>query len=224
MGPTAGAVLALLQPLRVVSAVLASGVVSLPAVGALQGNQDTGFAAFSSHFLFSHAGDDPCAHGAASLSDGEVKALFHGDGVNEADFHGGVVTGHHHFHTLVQPDLTGNVAGADEELGLVAGEEGGVPAALLLAEDVDFGLGLGVGLNGAGVGEDFTSLDIRAVNASEENAYGVAGFGLVQGFVEHLQAGGDGLGDLAEADNFHRVAGADGPTLDAAGDDGCHVP
>ena len=52
-------------------------------------------------------------------------------------------------HQLVNEGQTCDVSSSEEELGLVVGEEGCMPAAFLLVEGVDLALKLGVRLDGA---------------------------------------------------------------------------
>jgi len=57
----------------------------------------------------------------------------------------------------------GHVGGPEVELGPVAVEEGGVPAALLLGEDVGLGLELGVGVDAPRLGDDLAALHLFAL-------------------------------------------------------------
>ena len=50
--------------------------------------------------LLDNFGDDACAHGATTLTDGEPKLRIHGDGADQLYFHLNVVPGHHHLYTL----------------------------------------------------------------------------------------------------------------------------
>src|SRR5439155_9938558 len=133
------------------------------------------------------------AHGSPALTDGEPKTLLHGDRRDEVDAHGGVVAGKDHLHVLRQLDGTSDVRGAEVELGPVALEERGVPAALLLRQHVHLRLELGVGRDGSGLGQDLATLDLVLVDAAKQHPDVVAGLDLVQKLAEHLQVGGDGL-------------------------------
>src|SRR5690606_17434933 len=59
------------------------------------------------------------ADGAATLTDREALSLFDGDGLNQLDRHLRGVAGHDHLGALRQRDDTGDVRGADVELGTV---------------------------------------------------------------------------------------------------------
>ena len=115
-------------------------------------------------------GDAAGADGAATLTDGEAEALLHGDGLDELDAHLGGVTGHDHLGALREGDDTGDVRGAEVELRTVVRVEGVVAAALVLGEDVDVALELGVRGDGAGLADDLTALDVLATGAAQEYA------------------------------------------------------
>src|SRR6266542_134872 len=76
---------------------------------------------------------------ADALTDGEEQALFQRDRGDKLDVQVDVVPGHDHLGAGGKGRRPGHVGGADVELGAVAVEEGGVAAALLLAEDVELG-------------------------------------------------------------------------------------
>src|SRR4051812_36561558 len=103
------------------------------------------------------------AHGAPALADREPQALFHGDRRDHLDGHLDVVPGHDHLHALGQVRGAGHVGGAEVELGAVAVEERRVAATLVLGQDVDLGLEVGVGGDRAGLGEHLTALDVVLV-------------------------------------------------------------
>src|SRR3954466_11481172 len=84
------------------------------------------------------------ADGAATLPDRELQALLHGDRLDQLDRHAGGVARHDHLGALGQPYDAGDVRGAEVELRAVDLEERGVPAALLLRENVDLALELRV--------------------------------------------------------------------------------
>src|SRR5262245_50121750 len=80
----------------------------------------------------------------ATLADGEAQRLLHRDGLDQLDAHRGGVAGHDHLGALGQRDHTGDVRGPEVELRTIVVEERGVPAALLLGEDVHLRLELRV--------------------------------------------------------------------------------
>ena len=53
-------------------------------------------------------------------------------------------------------------------------------AALVLGQDVDLALELGVGMNGAGLGQNLAALDVGLGDAAQQGADVVAGLGVVQ--------------------------------------------
>src|ERR1700677_907286 len=106
----------------------------------------------------------------AAFADGETNLFFHGDGLDEFDFDFNVVAGHDHFDAFLELDAAGDIGGAEEELGAIVVEEGGVASAFFLAQDVDLALELGVGLDRAGLGEDLAALDVVLLDAAQEHA------------------------------------------------------
>ncbi len=79
-----------------------------------------------------------------------------------------------HLGALGELDRTGNVGGTEVELRTIAIEERGMTAALLLGQDVDLTLELGVRGNGAGLAENLAALDVLALDAAEQTADVVA--------------------------------------------------
>ena len=164
--------------------------------------------------------DDAGADGAAALADSEAEAVLDGDGGDQLNIHVDVVAGHAHLNALGQGDDAGHVGGTEVELGTVVVEERGVTAALVLAQDVDLTLELGVGVNALGSSENLAALDVLLRDAAEQGADVVAGLGELEGLVEHLGAGDDSLLGLLDADDLDLVADLDAATLDTAGGNG----
>src|SRR5688572_12431321 len=121
--------------------------------------------------LLLDADDGAGADGPATLADGEALADLEGDRGDELDAHLDVVAGHDHLGPGREPDGPGDVRGPEVELGPVAVVERRVAAALLLGQDVDLGGELGVGLDGAGLGQDLAALDLVALDAPQEAAH-----------------------------------------------------
>src|SRR5215813_5197899 len=157
-------------------------------------------------------------NGPAALPDREPQALFHGDRLDQLDLHLGVVTGQHHLGALGQVHDAGHVRGAEVELRAVVVEERGVPSALVLGQDVDLALELGVRRAGARLDDDLAALHLVALDAAQQQARVVAGLALVEDLVEHLHAGDHGLlGLLLDPDDLDFLAGVDLAALDPAG-------
>src|SRR5579875_3648047 len=98
---------------------------------------------------------DPAgADGAAAFPDREPQAFLHGDRLDQLHAHLGVVARHHHLGALRQVDHAGHVRRAEVELRSVVVEERRVPPALVLGQDVDLALELGVGGVGARLDDD----------------------------------------------------------------------
>src|SRR3954463_13916574 len=170
--------------------------------------------------LLDDLGHDARPDRAATLADGEAQALVHGDRLDELDLHLDVVARHDHLRALGQVGDAGHVGRAEVELGPIAGEERRMAAALLLLEDVDLGLELGVRGDRPGLAEHLAALDVLALGAAQQAADVVAGLALVEDLAEHLDAGDDRVLGVLDADDLHRVAGVDDALLDAAGRDG----
>src|SRR3977135_730922 len=162
-----------------------------------------------------HAGPDR----AATFTDGEAHSLFDRDRGDELDLHVDVVARHHHLGALWQLDLAGHVRGPHVELGAVPLEERRVTAALLLGQDVDARIELGVRLDRAGLGEYLAALDFLALDATQQAANVIACLAGIQQFVEHLDAGYDRLAGVVDADHLDLFVDLDLAALDPAGDD-----
>src|SRR4029077_7173399 len=159
--------------------------------------------------LCADAGDGAGADGPATLADGEALADLERDRGDQLDAHLDVVAGHDHLGPLGQADVAGDVGRAQVELGPVAVVERGVPAALLLGQDVDLGLERGVGLDRARLGHDLAALDLLALDAPQQAAHVVAGAALVEELLEHLDAGHDVLAGGLDPDDLDLLADLD---------------
>src|SRR5687767_10483213 len=172
-------------------------------------------------YLLDDLGDDARADGAAALADREAQTGVHGDRLDELDVHRHVVARHDHLDALGEVRGAGDVRRAEVELRPVAREERGVTATLLLLQDVDLSLELGVRGDRARLAEDLPALDLLALRAAQEAADVVAGLAAVEDLAEHLDAGDDGLRRLRlDADDLDLLAGGHDTLLDAAGRDG----
>src|ERR1700729_3441993 len=154
--------------------------------------------------LLQNLGDPAGADGAAAFPDRELQAVFHGDGLNEADRHVGPVTRHHHLRALRQRDHAGHVGGTEVELRAIVVEERRVTAALLLGQDVDL-----------------AALNVLALDPAEQQPHVVARLALVEELAEHLHAGDGGRRRLLlDADDVDDLAGVDHAAPDPAGHHG----
>src|SRR5207302_10029502 len=165
--------------------------------------------------LRGHAGTDR----ATTFADGEAHPLLDGDRGDELDLHVDVVAWHHHLGALGQLDLAGHVRGADVELRAVPLEERRVAAALLLGEDIDARVELGVRLDRAGLGQHLAALDLLALDAAQQAADVVTRLAGVQQLVEHFHAGHHRLARVVDADHLDLFVDLDLAALDPAGDD-----
>src|SRR6266568_697388 len=119
------------------------------------------------------------AYGLAAFADGEPEAGLDRDGLTEGDIHLDVVTRHDHLDAFGQLDLARDVGGAHVELRAVASQERRVAPTLFLAQDVNLGLELGVGLDGAGLCKHLAAYDVFALDAAEQHTDVVAGLALL---------------------------------------------
>src|SRR3954466_15958674 len=180
----------------------------------------TGRASTLAIALLGDRDDGPGADGPATLADGEALADLEGDRGDQLDAHLDVVAGHDHLAALGQGDRAGDVGRAEVELRPVAVVERGMPATLLLGQDVDLGLEGRVGLDRAGLGHDLAALDLLALDAPQQEPDVVAGAALVEDLLEHLDAGDDDLSGRLHADDLDLVGDLDDAALDASGRDG----
>src|SRR6185437_8611620 len=156
-----------------------------------------------------------------ALTDSESQALFHGDRLDQLYLHLGVVTWQHHLGAFWQVHDTGHVGGAEVELRAVVVEERRVPPALVLGQDVDLRLELGVRSIGAWLDDDLAALHFLALDAAEQQTGVVTCLALVEDLVEHLDTGhGRLLVLLLDADDLNLIASVDHAALDPAGDHG----
>src|SRR4051794_4654122 len=180
-----------------------------------------GVAAARLRDLLDDLGDAAGADGAATLTDGEPEALLHGDRLDQLDRHLGVVTGHDHLGAAGQRHDAGHVRRPEVELRTVVVEERRVPATLVLREDVDRALEVGVRGDRTGLHHDLAALDVLALDATQEQTDVVTGLALVEQLAEHLDAGDGGLGrGGTDADDLDLLRHLDDAALDATGHDG----
>src|SRR5208337_2858352 len=95
------------------------------------------------------------------------------------------------------------------------------PAALVLGQDVDLTLELGVRRGGAGLDDDLTALDVLTLDTTQQQSDVVAGLPLVEQLAKHLHTGDRGLGaGRLDADDLDFLVHVDHTALDTAGDHG----
>src|SRR3954451_9686626 len=170
--------------------------------------------------LLGDLGDPARADGAAAFADGEAQTFLHGDGLDQLELHLGVVARHDHLGALGEGDDAGHVRRTEVELRAVVVEERRVPATLVLAQDVDLGLEVGVRRRGAGLDDDHAALDVLALGATKQQTDVFTGLTLIEQLAEHLDAGDrGGLLLRADTDDVDGLVDLDDPALDAAGDD-----
>ena len=94
-------------------------------------------------------------------------------------------------------------------------------AALILGQNVHLAGELGVGMDGAGLGQNLTALDLGLGNAAQQGADVVAGLSVVQQLVEHLDTGNGGLALLiGQTDDLDLLVQIQLTTLHTAGSNG----
>src|SRR5271156_4060949 len=144
--------------------------------------------------LLDDLGDPAGADGAATFADREPQPVVHGDGLDQLHRDVGVVAGHHHLGALRQRHHTGHVGGAEVELRTVVVEERRVPATLVLGQNVDLALEVGVRRGGAGLHDDLTALDVLTLDTTQQQSDVVAGLSLAVPLAVHFLTGERGLG------------------------------
>ena len=159
--------------------------------------------------------------GTAALTDSEAEAFLDSDRGDQLNVHLDVITRHAHLGALGQRDNTGNVGRSEVELRTIVVEERGMTAALVLGQDVNLAAELGVRMNGAGLAENLTTLDLVSLNTTEQNTNVVASLSKVQRLAEHLKAGDNGLlALLGEADDLDFLANLRHAALHTTGSNG----
>ncbi len=132
-----------------------------------------------------------------------------------------VVAGQNHLYAFGQGNVAGDIGGVNVELRAIAGEERAVTAAFFLAQDVDRAFKLGVGGDGTGLGQNHTAFNLGAIDTAQQDTSVIASQTLVQQFVEHFDAGGNGAQGLVhQANDFNGVVELDHTALDTAGNHG----
>src|SRR5450759_2062026 len=170
--------------------------------------------------LFDNIADHAGANGSAAFADGKPELLFHGDRCDQIHFHLNIVAGHDHLHPFAEVGHTGHVLCPEIELGTIAVEEGGMPAAFPLRQDIDLRLELGMRRDRTRLGHDLPSFHLLALRAPKEDPdVIIAGAPLVERLAEHLDAGADGLKGRTDPDDLDFIARPDDTAIDAACDD-----
>jgi hypothetical protein len=165
-------------------------------------------------------GDNTGGDGLATFSEGETLSLDDGEWHVKLHVNGNVVTGHAHLHILGQLDVDGGIGGTDEALGAVAGEEGLGATTFFGLEDVNFALEVTANINGAGLGQAHSSLDLFLGDTSKQHTDIVASLTAVERLVEGLNTSDGGGGGLSsDADHVDIVVDLDLALLDSTSDD-----
>src|SRR5512139_946065 len=170
--------------------------------------------------LLRDASDNPCADGTAAFANCEAQTLVHGDRSDQLHAQRNVVARHHHLRAFRQLNFARHVGRAEIELRTVVREERRVTAALVLRQDVNFRLEVGVRRDRARLAEHLATLDVVAANATKQRTDVVAGLTLIEQLAEHLDAGDDGLLSVLDADDLDFLANLHDAGLDTAGHDG----
>ena len=176
---------------------------------------------YGADHLLDDLGNTTGADGTATFADCEAEALVHGDGLDELNGHLAVVARHNHLGAFGELHNTGHVSGTEVELRTVVVEERGVAAALVLGQDVDGTLEVGVRGVGAGGADTLAALDVLALVTTEDEGDVFASFAVIEHLAEHLDTGNGGGGGLvADTDELDILVEVDNTALDTAGDNG----
>src|SRR4029453_4897901 len=156
----------------------------------------------------------------ASLTDGELQLLLHGDGLDERHRHVGVVTGHHHIGAFRKVHHTRHVSRAEVELRTIVVEERRMAGALPLRKDVKPSLEIGMRSRCPRLDHDHAALDVLTLGAAQQQAYVLTRLTLVEQLAEHLHAcDRGGLLAVADSDDVNGLHDLDHAALDAPGND-----
>src|SRR5262245_59529950 len=174
----------------------------------------------SPHFdLINDLGDDTGADRPAAFPDGEVAPNVESHRLVQADVNSVIIARHHHLDAVRQLHFAGDVRGPEVELRLVPAEKRRVPTAFVLAQDVNLTLEPLPWPDRARSGDHLTSLDLVALDASQQQADVLTSFALVQRLIERLNAGADTFENVTQAENFNLLTHIDDALLDFAS---CH--
>ena len=143
---------------------------------------------YTAKVLFENFGNLARTYCTTAFTDSEAKTCVASNRVDELNVDLNVVTGHYHFYTFGESDLTGYVKSTDVELRTIVVVERSVTATFFFLQDVDRSFELAVGLNNSGVADHHTTLDIFLVDTAEEKTYVVTGFTLIEELAEHFNA------------------------------------
>ncbi len=171
--------------------------------------------------LVEDLGNDAGTNGTPTFTNGELGPLFDRDRTDHVDFEGDVITRHNHFNAFWQLDYTGNVRCVEVELRAVVREEWRVTATFFLAQDINFTLELGVGLDGTWLCQDLATFDLFATNATKQDPNVIASFTQVEGLTEHFKPSNGGLEHFfLQTNDLDFVTNLDRPTVDTARSNG----
>src|SRR6476661_1170343 len=168
--------------------------------------------------LLSDLCDNPRADRTAAFADREAQARVHGDRGDQFHAEADVVARHDHLCTFRQLHFARHVGRAEVELRTIVGEERRVTTALVLRQDIDFRLEVGVRRDRARLAQYLTALDVLTADAAKQRADVVACLALIEQLAEHLDASDDGLLGVADSDDFDFLANLDDAGLDTARD------
>ena len=163
--------------------------------------------------------DDARADGGLGVSDLKALALLehHALDGRERELH--VLAGHDDLLAPRQAHPRRNVPRLAVQLRLVAGRERLLASALVLLHDVHLGLEVVVHLGTAGLDERHAASYVLALDAAQQDAELIAGLGVLERLVEHLDAVDGGLDELVVAAELERVALLADAALHTTGDD-----
>src|SRR5262245_13154910 len=162
--------------------------------------------------------DDACAHSLVAFPDGEAGLRLHRDRLVELDCKLGIVTGQHHFCSLLELDGAGHVRRPEVKLRTIVAEEGGVAPAFLLSQDVHLRLEAPMRQNRTGARQHLTALHRIPIDAAQQATHVIAGLTHVEDLLVRLDADDDRASRLAKADDLNVIAVLDNAALDQPSD------
>src|SRR5580704_10064175 len=158
-------------------------------------------------FLLRHdLADGPRAYGVSAFADREAQALLHRHRCDQLDHQAHVVSRHYHFCRRRQLRHPRHVRRAEIKLRTISFEEGRVPSAFFLRQNVNFGFEPSVRSDRSALRQHHAALHIFLRNAAQQQPGVVSRQAFVQLLLEHFDARYDRFARVAEAHNLHFLA------------------
>lgn len=165
-------------------------------------------------------GDNTSSNSLATFSQSETLTLHNGQRVVQLHVDGDVIAGHGHSHILGQGQVDSSVSRTDKALRTVTREEGLGTTTLIRLQHVNLTLEVTTDLDGVGLGQAHTALNLVLGDTSKEHADVVTSFAKVELLVERFNTSDGGVGVLSlDANHVDVLVDLDSALLDGASND-----